>query len=376
MKKYIFYLIPVFVGFTFTISAQIKGLGLVMDNEAYAKTPLINKPQGFGKNLPKSFSLKQYCPNIGDQGLTGTCTAWSSTYYAATMEFAILNNITSKDAITALAFDPYYTYLNIISDEEEQKKTCEDGTYIGDACDFLMNYGSKRVAIDMYDCNSKSSASINREAYCPVDYTDYVRLFSMYYGTQVDEFDVVIESVCQSLVNKHPVIIGMDVIESFANIDSDGFFDSSNGGQESLGGHAMTVVGYDDNKHGGCFTVVNSWGSGWGEKGYLYITYEDFYKYTWYAFALETQLKSMDYAGCNGGNCDSGYGVMKYNTKKLQGTFEGLFDGGKMFQGIYTNYGTISSKEMKNIQKIVKKHGYGARYIMGNSGNIIGFILD
>jgi len=63
MKKYLVYLIPVFVGFTFTLSAQIKGLGLVMDNEAYAKTPLIEKPLGFGENLPKGFSLKQYCPN-------------------------------------------------------------------------------------------------------------------------------------------------------------------------------------------------------------------------------------------------------------------------------------------------------------------------
>jgi len=161
------------------------------------------------------------------------------------MEYAILNNITSRDAITDLAFDPYYTYLNIISEEEEQKKTCEDGTYIGDACDLLVNYGAKRIAYDQYDCSSKESASSNKESYCPVDFTDYVRLFSMYYGTQVDEFDVVITTVCQSLVNKHPVIIGMDVIESFGNIDSDGYFDSSNDGQKSPGGQAITVIVYD-----------------------------------------------------------------------------------------------------------------------------------
>lgn len=41
----------------------------------------------------------------------------------------------------------------------------------------------------------------------------------------------------------------------------------------SMGGHAMTVVGYDDmKKH---FIIRNSWGSKWGDKGYCYYDYKD-----------------------------------------------------------------------------------------------------
>jgi C1A family cysteine protease len=39
-----------------------------------------------------------------------------------------------------------------------------------------------------------------------------------------------------------------------------------------LGGHALLVVGYDDATQ--CFTVRNSWGDSWGDKGYCYIPYK------------------------------------------------------------------------------------------------------
>ena len=38
-------------------------------------------------------------------------------------------------------------------------------------------------------------------------------------------------------------------------------------------GHAVLLVGYDDNQQ--CFKVKNSWGSGWGESGYFRISYDD-----------------------------------------------------------------------------------------------------
>jgi hypothetical protein len=42
------------------------------------------------------------------------------------------------------------------------------------------------------------------------------------------------------------------------------------------GGHAMCIVGYDDNKDGGAFLVANSWGTAWGEDGFIWIDYDHF----------------------------------------------------------------------------------------------------
>jgi len=379
MKKHMYLLIPFFTGVTFFASAQ--GMGLKLDNEAYKETPLIEKPMGFGENLPVSFSLKQYVPEIGNQGNHGTCTAWSSTYYIASMEYAIQAGITERSLITSLAYDPYMTYVNIITEEENEEKSCEFGTYPGDACERLMEYGAKRLIMDPFSCDSKSLTSNFSEETCVIDFTNYVRLFSMSYdwsGTarHVDSYDEVISSVCQSLVNKHPVLIGMDVMKSFFNIGSDGLFDASNGEQVSVGGHAMAVVGYDDNKHGGCFTVVNSWGEEWGEDGFLYITYDDFYKYVWYAFSLESEIKSITSAGCYSGDCDNNYGIMKYDTKKMKGTFEGYFSNGKMSKGIYTNLsGNVSSKELKMMQKTIKGKYY-SKLLYDDAGNVVGFFLN
>jgi C1A family cysteine protease len=49
-------------------------------------------------------------------------------------------------------------------------------------------------------------------------------------------------------------------------------------GGKSYGGHAMTIVGYDDNRVSprgdkGAFKLLNSWGTGWGDRGYGWVSY-------------------------------------------------------------------------------------------------------
>jgi len=39
-------------------------------------------------------------------------------------------------------------------------------------------------------------------------------------------------------------------------------------------GHVVTIVGWDDSKgRGGCWKIENSWGDGWGERGYAWVEY-------------------------------------------------------------------------------------------------------
>ena len=53
-----------------------------------------------------------------------------------------------------------------------------------------------------------------------------------------------------------------------------------------LGGHCMNIVGYNEIKK--WFIVENSWGTGWGDKGYLYIPYDYILKYGWDFWCLQT----------------------------------------------------------------------------------------
>jgi C1A family cysteine protease len=38
----------------------------------------------------------------------------------------------------------------------------------------------------------------------------------------------------------------------------------------------MCVIGYDDDMYGGAFEIQNSWGTGWGNDGYIWISYGTF----------------------------------------------------------------------------------------------------
>lgn len=57
-----------------------------------------------------------------------------------------------------------------------------------------------------------------------------------------------------------------------------------------LGGHAICVVGYNDNQ--GQFIFKNSWGTGWGNKGYGSLPYDYVKAYCLEAWGLRGTVSS------------------------------------------------------------------------------------
>lgn len=49
-----------------------------------------------------------------------------------------------------------------------------------------------------------------------------------------------------------------------------------NNGRNYIGGHAVSLIGYDDKKE--AFILRNSWGTSYGDNGYAWFPYEDFNK--------------------------------------------------------------------------------------------------
>tara|TARA_B100000902_G_C27314535_1_gene920437 strand:- start:1405 stop:2541 length:1137 start_codon:yes stop_codon:yes gene_type:complete len=65
-----------------------------------------------------------------------------------------------------------------------------------------------------------------------------------------------------------------------------------NDNEQMTGGHAMTVVGYDDKeKH---FIIRNSWGKYWGDNGYCYYKYKDWDSHweCWTTIDIESNMNS------------------------------------------------------------------------------------
>lgn len=351
MKKTIIVLLAL----TFQASAQEeKGMGLKVDRKRDEKVALIPKPLGFGENLPETYSLKEYLPTIGNQGNYGTCGGWSSTYYLATMEYAILKGLTNKTEISANVYDPLYTYSSALDPKDN---TCSEGTYLDALCETLKNQGAKRMNIDQLACGADLS-DVHQEQNSVIDFTKYYRLYDWY-----DSWETNTIAICAAVSEKHPVLIGMLLPESFFYIGSDGLFSPSDYELEdpigtSKGGHAMCIVGYDDNKYGGCFEVVNSWGGSWGDNGVCYIKYTDFHEFAIAAYSLETKLRTLETSepACIYGDCNNGYGVQ---ILKKGARFEGLFSNGEIQKGIYLSNGFRRFGTGKSKMKKLLKKSYG-----------------
>lgn len=367
MKKANVVLGVLFLSIGMTSIAQKKGTGLKRDDAGYKAIPMIEKPMGFGENLPSSYSLAAYIPGeIGDQGQMGTCTGWSSTYYLASMEYAIKNNIKDKNVVSALTYDPYFTYNAVLTANGQSLEGCSDGTGLDEIASWLLKNDVKRKNIDPSYC-AETNSTFKGSA---LDFTNYNRLFDYY-----TNYEDIITSTCQSLVNNHPVFIGMFFPDSFFDVSSDGVFNSGGAEINWDNGHALCVVGYDDNKLGGCFTVVNSWDRSWGDNGLVYIKYKDYFNYVVYGISFETEVKTISTStvGCSSGDCNSGYGqaILK---KKTTGIYEGYFANGKPTEGIYAVYSGMPTKgDTKLMKKLVKKNSGQAIY---SNGVVVGVIID
>lgn len=70
------------------------------------------------------------------------------------------------------------------------------------------------------------------------------------------------------------ISFGVTLFKSFMSttVAQTGNVPMNTAGDERIGGHAMTIVGYNDAK--GTFTVCNSWGRAWGDGGFCHIPYK------------------------------------------------------------------------------------------------------
>lgn len=235
--------------------------------------------------LPKKVDMSKYCPSVMNQGDLGTCVGVSTTYYMRTMLEAISRNISNKDSIDALSFSPSYIY-NAIKDKNDVD--CLNGTEFEKAFEFLKTKGVPTLEQQDYpNCNNKESVTINPES----KILDYIRLFSL-----IEREENIVLTTKKSLAESTPVVVGMIITESLPVLGQNGFWiilwrnimaffgikvfqdiglwepnDSAN-----VGGHAVCLVGYDDNKYGGAFKAVNSWGGNFAEDGFFWIRYKDY----------------------------------------------------------------------------------------------------
>jgi Papain family cysteine protease len=289
MKKCIQYLLIVML-LSNPIFAQT---GWVENEKDYEKILKKNLQATFGTKLPTQIDLSKYAPSVINQDDSGVCVGMSTAYYMRTILEAISKNITDKDAIDKITYSPSYLY-NLIKPNDDSD--CKKGTELKKAFDVLQNKGVATFTQQEFpNCTKDLSLNINPES----KIIEYVRLFNL--ADDNENLDLITK---KALSENTPVVVGFMMTESVNQLGQNGFWKNlwrnimaffgvkvfeeiglwKPENSPNTGGHAVCIVGYDDNKFGGAFKIINSWGKNFGEEGYFWIRYSDYKKQVKNAF--------------------------------------------------------------------------------------------
>lgn len=284
-------------------------LGATLDEEVYDRAKVFEPVSyGFGgqAGLPPGASLEQYAPQRRHQGRQGSCVGWASAYAART----ILEAETTGQSPDRVAFSPAYLYNQIAL-------TGCQGAYMLDAMKAMQQFGGLPFSQFRYDdraCdNEPSSSQKQMGAQFRIQGFDRLTLGASQYKPDIT-------AIKQHLAQGYPVVIGMMVGSSFMNqMMGRKMWQPSQRdyGMPGYSGHAMCVVGYDDNLQGGAFRIMNSWGEDWGDRGFAWVKYRDFEHFTKEAYGVYPMAASQDKS-----RMAVEFGLADVNTKNTIGLFK------------------------------------------------------
>jgi hypothetical protein len=238
------------------------------------------------KSLGSSASIKKYCPTPGNQDPYGTCAAWSTAYAARTIIEAQKNGWSTRQEIDQHTFSPIFIYkLN-----KPYDFNCSEGAHPADLLE-LMRYNGVPYFKD-YAVDCKTPAPIDYENAKPHKINNLQRIFyyEPYMGSEVTTQEIL--KIKKSIDDGNPVAMSFVCPPSFHlakeiwqpySTESP----TSTYNNKMHGRHAVCIVGFDDDKYGGAFEIMNSWGvTTWGDNGFTWIPYSVFQKYSYAAVEL------------------------------------------------------------------------------------------
>lgn len=204
--------------------------------------------------LPSKVDLSALCPPVYNQGALGSCTAQALVGAHQSLQ----NKVRFPKFFMPSRLFLYYNERLALGTVNQ-----DSGARLRDGIKSLIKHGIPDESLYPHvirDFKKKPSSKVYGAALS--------NTIDGYYRVQEN-----INSMKQALADGFPVAFGFTVYESFMSsaVRSSGIMPMPKSRESVQGGHAVLAVGYDDSKK--MILVRNSWGSGFGIKGYFWMPY-------------------------------------------------------------------------------------------------------
>lgn len=205
-----------------------------------------------GAELPEVVNYEPYM-RLRWQGKFGTCVAFSSIHIRNLHE-------TMQGDLPQGGLSPLYLYVRC---KDKDGIPDKEGTYPRVAMGVMKNEGICPESMMPYSMLTDINVlpEINPNAVTEAG------KFKIRTYAKVES----VEEIKQALAEQGPVMLAAIITASFYQVDENGYIPAPNG--PILGGHAITVCGYDEKRQ--AFRIANSW-EGWGQDGFAWLPYELF----------------------------------------------------------------------------------------------------
>ena len=264
MRPYTFLFLFLSVWATRPLSAQDGSPnGLLWDDEQYQQSAMMKyyPLSERGGDIPSKRDLRPYCPTPQDQGDIASCVGYALAH-ALTIAKAIRKEWKDQPA----TIDRHAHSASFIYNQVKLDGRCKSGAYLSAGLRLLKQQGDcllQDFGNTPHSCQPAPQPGHKQKASAYRIY-GYKRMFD-----PNDSNKKKLDQIRVALANWQPAVIGMHVPYNLKTAPL-GQLDWKPSASDA--GHALVVVGYDEEKRE--FELLNSYGPGWGDGGFFKLPYD------------------------------------------------------------------------------------------------------